>query len=396
MPYSGLPFNAIVYEGFLPDSPQATGGGPQSNVVDIDDNIGRLGCGEPSVFITSRCGGGVTCVLTDNVASLKWTRVLDDVSEAEITLNFGGTPTETCCECLAEVEPWCNELHIWRDGVEVWVGPILQVEYTYNGAVVRASDSLAWLSVRINEGNIDYTTATGAGAADLRVIAEDIIQTAFADSTGTCELDALFAVNTGEVSQRFFEGFTDTALNHLLDLAETGLNVTTIGRTIVLTGDDTPLTPLILLSDEHIIGDIKVTKDGTVQGNRYYVHFDGDGGIPASGEAANFFCYDPIERLRDGDGLVDGVTAAAVADAYVEASAISPRRVEIESGSKLSPDTPWEINQMVCGARVDVAVTRLCVQLTQSFILTGVEVSYTDADESVSISLTPLNEVELA
>jgi hypothetical protein len=48
---------------------------------------------------------------------------------------------------------------------------------------------------------------------------------------------------------------------------------------------------------------------------------------------------------------------------------------------------------MVPGARVDVAVTRLCLDLTQSFILTGVEVNYSESDgETVGITLTPLND----
>lgn len=390
-----LAYGGAIYEGLLCPGASGIAPSPGSNVLNIDDSIGRLGCGEPSFFITRRCAGQLDCVITDYVTSATWTRVLDDVSEAEVTCNFSGTTDFTCCECLAEIEPWCSELHIWRDGEEVWVGPIQQIEYTYDSAIIRATDSLGWLSVRVPPGNIDYSEV----AADLSEIAEDILTVAFAEDTSagfTCELDNIYKVASGEVSFRFFEQFTDNALNMLLDLASTGLNVTTLGRTIVLTGDDTSLTPLILLNDEHIIGDIKITKDGTSQGNRYYVHFEGDGGIPASGEAADFFCYGPIERIRDGDGLVDGISAGDVADAYVRASAIAPRTVEIEAGSKLSPDTPWTINQMVCGARVDVAITRLCLNLTQSFILTGVNVSYSEQGETVGITLTPINEVDVA
>lgn len=389
-------YGGAVYEGLLCEGVSGVTPTPGSNVRNLDDSRGRLGCGEPVFFLTARCNNGVSCVVTDYVTSATWNRVLDDVSEAEVTLDFGGSADFSCCECLVDVEPWCHELHIWRDGEEVWVGPVQQIEYSYNSVIIRAVDSLGWLSVRVIPGNIDYS----AVAADLTDIAIDILNSAFAEDSGngiTCELDNIFSVDSGEVSFRFFEQFTDNALNWILDLSQTGLNITTLGRTIVLTGDDTALTPLILLNDEHIIGDIKVTKDGSSQGNRYYVHFEGDGGVPASGEATDFFCYGPIERLRDGDGLVDGVSAGDVADAYVRASAIAPRRVEIESGSKLSPDTPWTMNQMVCGARVDVAVTRLCLNLTQSFILTGVDVTYNANDgESIGITLTPINDVDVA
>ena len=188
--------------------------------------------------------------------------------------------------------------------------------------------------------------------------------------------------------------FDKTALEDLRDLADIGLDFTTLGRTIVLFGDTSPLIPLVILNDEHIVGDIAVKKDGTLQGNRFYVHFDGDGGVPASGEATEKFCYGPIERIRDGDGLNNGTDAADVADQYVESSAIAPRTIEMPPGSKLSPDTPWTINQMVPGTRVDVAVTRMCLNLTQSFRLTTVEVVYDpDESESVGITLTPINSV---
>lgn len=395
--YSGLQYSHIVYEGWLPSSPSITATpGPRSNVLNFQETGGRLGCGVPSFFITARCAkSGVACVLDDYVTSAKWTRVLDDVSEAEVVCNFSGTSDYTCCECLAETEPWCSELHIWRDGEEVWVGPIQTLEYEHETVTVRAVDSLGWLAVRIPPGDFDYT----AVATDFSDIAEDIITVAFAedDPTFTCELDNLYKVASGEINFWFAEAFSDTALNILLNLVDAGINVTTLGRTIVIVGDDTPLTPLVILNDEHINGPLKVTKDGTSQGNRYYVHFDGDGGIPASSEAASFYCYGAIERLRDGDGLVDGVSAGQVADAYVQASAIAPRRIEVPSGSRLSPFAPWTINQMVCGARVDVAVTKLCLNLTQSFILTGVEVSYDPGDgESVGITLVPINDIALA
>lgn len=386
--YSGLQYNAIVYEGLL-TADAATGVGPggvPSNVRNLDDFVGRLGCGEPTFFITSRCaGGGVTCVLDGVVIDAKWDRRLDDVSEASLRMGFSGDATYTCCECLGEVEPWCHELHIWRDGEEVWVGPIQEIEYTYDEVSILANDSLAWLGVRVPPVNIN----TVGMATDLTDVAVDLLELAFAEDGPefTCELDNVYTQPTGLSFDVFFERFTKTALEILRDLGDIGLNYTTLGRTIVLTGDSEELTPLVLLNDEHIMGKVVVRKDGKSQGNRFYVHFEGDGGVPASGEATEKFCYGPIERLRDGDGLVNGVDAAAVADIYVDASAIAPRVIEIPAGSRLTPDTPWTINQMVPGARVDVAITKLCFNLTQSFLLSVVEVTY-DADEGESVGIT--------
>lgn len=374
--------------GFCDDTPPPIPPEIPSNVQNIDDTRGRLGCGVPSFFITGRCAGTVVCVLDDQVSSYNWSRLLDDVSKAEVTVALGGDPFFTCGQCLADTEPWCHELHVWRDGEEVWVGPIQEIEYSFNEITVRASDSLAWLGVRIPTASI-----APAVPEDLTTTAIGLLTQAFSEDspTYTCEMDNLFTEPSGHVIQTFYEAYNQTALEILRDLGELGLNFTTLGRTIVLVGDSIPLTPLILLNDEHVIGNIVVTKDGTLQGNRFYVHFNDDGGIPVVGEAAEFYCYSAIERIRDGEGLPDGASAGQAADQYAAASAITPRVVEIPSGSRLSPDTPWTINQMVPGARVDVAITRLPLALTSSFILTGVEVTGNSADgESVGITLIPL------
>lgn len=387
--YGMGPFAIEVYEGggtCLEDGGQG-GVPPGSNVEDFDETRGRLGCGEPSAFITARCGFGIACVL-ENITQLQWDRRLDDISEASVTIDLSGDSTSTCCLCLADVEPWCHELHIWRDGEEVWVGPVVEITYSYSKVVVRARDSLAWLTVRVPPIDINFTAVD----TDLTVIGEFIITTAFASDTVTCEVDNLHTTLTGFTGKRFWDKFSSDAFTMLADLSDTGLDFTTLGRTIVLVGDATPLTPLILLNDEHILGEVEITKNGDIQENTAYVHFDGDLGTPASSAPVNEFCYGPIERLHDGVGLTDGVSAGQAADIYVAAASIAPRIMEVPPGSRLSPDTPWTIDQMVCGARVDVSILKTCFTLTQSFRLTQVEVVYTPTtQEQVNITISPVN-----
>ena len=195
--YSGLQYSHIVYEGYLPSSPLATGGeSPNNNIHNLDTSQGRLGCGAPQFFITSRCSSsGVMCVLDGKVISAKWDRRLDDVSAANLIMEFGGTTEYTCCECLAEVEPWCHELHIWRDNEEVWVGPIESIEYTRQRVEIVAKDSLAWLSVRVPPVDINTIGLT----TDLTDVAVDLLEIAFAEDSPdfTCELDNIFTALTG-------------------------------------------------------------------------------------------------------------------------------------------------------------------------------------------------------
>lgn len=457
---------------------------PGSSVEEFDTSRGRLGCGTPTVFITSRCSGQMTCQIElSDIIRLNWTRVLSDVSEAEVEIGLTGDSELTCCQCLAEIEPFCHELHIWRDGDEVWVGPIEAIRYERERVTIKARDSLAWMDVRIPSEDVDFetnftgtttgadltsvaTTITSAGFAslpavvaqspeinivlepntanrevvrvvthvgastsltvvrgqhgtagtehvsgsawrqgglqgseeDLSYLAQTIVYLAFEQDIldgNTCEVTNMHVTKTGSDFKYYQEAFNQTYLEILINLAQnSAVNVTALGRTIVINGSSLGLTPLGLLNDEHIMGDIEITKDGKIMGNRYWVHWDGDAGIPAVYEKplAERYCYGLIERIRDGGGLQLEVDAQETATAYVNASFIAPRVVEIPDGSKLSPDTPWTINQLVPGARVDVSITRLCLNLVSSFLLTGVSVEYSNSDgESIGVSLVPKN-----
>ena len=386
--YAGLPYNLVVYEGYIPSDPGALTSLPTSNVIDnLDESSGRLGCGTYNVFVTQRCTSGLSCVLED-ITNLHYERRLDAISEAKVEINLGGETSYTCCQCLADVEPWCHELHIWRDGDEVWVGPITKIAYSYSKVIIDAKDSLGWLEVRVPPIDIDFS----AVATDPVDIGEFIVQTAFAEDIVTCEVDNLYTQPSGLTTLFFAEAFSGYAIEILQNVAEIGLDYTVLGRTIVLVGDSAPFTPLVLLNDEHIKGEIEITKNGLLQENRAYVHFDGDLGTPASGEAASFFCYGPIERLHDGAGLIDGTSAGQAADIYVASAAIAPRVMEIPPGSKLIPDTPWTFDKMVPGCRVDVAIVKTCFQLTQSFRLTEVQIDVTpQRGEEVGITLSPID-----
>lgn len=355
--------------------------------------IGRLGCAVNEAYITNKCGTGRLCDLTD-ATSIFWERKLDDISTAEVIVAVSGSVDDPCCLCLADVEPYCHELHITRDGEIVWMGPITSIRYSFDKVLIRADDVLGWLRVAVLEGDIDYTTATGIGPADLTTIAQDIIETALADHpVEPCVLDFIIPILSGTVGERKFVRFTDTAFDHLEALSNTGLDYTVVGRSIILGGDDLPTSAIGILTDDYIMGGaVEITKDGELMGNRFYVHFTGDAGSPAAAEGDQE-CYGPIERLRpDTDGLVDLASATQVAQAYLDAGRIAPRLIEFPPNTRLAPDTPWEISDMIPGQRIDVSLDRFCFPARQSFKLLEVSVKQEDGgDEEIGITLSPVN-----
>jgi len=368
---------------------------PDRNLMPRKAGRGRLGCGINEAYITWKCGTPRFCPVLEG-AEITWGRTLNDISEAEVVVPLSGTADSTCCDCLGDVEPWCHELHVARDGQDVWLGPITEIVYEFDKVTIRAIDLLGWSTVRVPEVPIDYTVTTGAGAADWTTIAQAVLDVAFAEDD-PCLLPYVSASLTGYVGEQKFAPYQDTAFDQIDALAATGLEYTVVGRTVILTSPNVPNAAIATLLDEHIVGDVQLTKTGLLQADRWFVHYENDDTDTPPGpgyrEAANQYCYGLIERIRSTDtALANKESAEVVAQVYVDATAIAPRLLEIPDGSQLSPETPWTIDAMIPGVRVDVGVTRLCVNATQSFRLTGVQVRQTAAGaEEVSVSLGPLN-----
>lgn len=367
------------------------------NLMARKSGKGRLGCGVNEAFITWK-GGAPRFMALPAASSVTWGRDLNEISEAEVVIALGATTDEECCDLLGDIEPWCHELHIVRDGQTVWAGPVTEPVYNVDKVTIKAKDVLAWTTVRVAEVPIDYTVATGSGPADWTTIAETVLDVAFAEDDPAV-LQYVSATPTGYVGEQLFPAYTDTAFGQLDALAGTGLDYTVVGRTIILSSENTPASPIAALTDDMILGDVQLTKSGLLQGNRWFVHFDKDDEAippgPGVAEATDFACYGPIERIRSTDVALANVESAnVVAQTYVAASSTAPRLLEVPDGSRISPEAPWDIMAMIPGCRVDVAVTRLCVDATQSFRLTSISVRQQDGDEEVTISLGPLNIVE--
>src|SRR5438105_481314 len=354
---------------------------------------GRLTCGVNSAFITSK-GGSPRKGSLFGVQSLTYDRRLDDISLAEVVINIQGNDQDNCCELLADIEPWCDELHIERNGEEVWVGPITEVIYSFKTVTVRARDLLFWLQVRVLQSTID-TTAAGTGNEDITTTALRIINDAFAGNDPPNVLSYVQSTLTGTVSARFYTAFGDTDLNYFTSLAATGLNFTAINRTIIIGGRQLPLNSIATLTDQMILSDVTVNKTGLLQGNRIYEHFTGDAGVPAVSEVP-FQCYGRIEQVRTDD-LPDSMSAQQTADAYALAVGTAPRILEVSSGgdATLSPETPWDFAEMIPGVKVTVFLTRLCVPIEDRYQLTFVQVQQSSdkPTETVSIRLGTVNPI---
>lgn len=381
----------------------------------------RLGCvTDIQCFVTGKCGGPTVCALT-NISTVEWNRILDGISTAkvEVPVAIGAGGGNPCCRCLADVEPWCHELHIWRNGEEVWCGPILNVVYGFEKVVINAMDVLGWLTVRVSEGLISYGIPNAQGvittpAAEVTDIAMNILTVAFADED-PCVLEWVYQTDLplnggtrptkqGPVPARF-EAFSETAFSQLDTLSDLGLDYTTLGRRIILSvSGENEQRVARTLTDQNILGEIEVTKDGLLAANRVFARYEGDDTAatctannsdvvpcPAIAESEQF-CYGPIEILRDDAASLNFSAASQIAQKYADAGSPIPRTISFPGGSRLHPDTPFGINEIIPGNIMRVVLTNLCFPVANDFKIQQLTYQLnTEGEESVSLDLGNFN-----
>lgn len=388
---------------------------------------GPLGCvNNYSVFITDVCGSPKICDLTDLATSIKWQRTLDNISQATITIAKPGNTSldaAVCCQCIADIEPWCHEIQIFRDTEFVWCGPVIEVDEKIDTVTITAKDLLAWLDVRFfktgdSHGNsFDFSLTPLPvtevakeiilAACDPTIIAQAPIGTEAIPDYDPCLTKNLIIYPSTIPAGAVFKALDGTAFSMLQQLSKNSLDFTTYGRSIILgTVSEFDINPIGTLTMEHILGDISFKKDGNLYGNRYIMRFVNDDTTlictpdfppcPEIVDSPNRYCHGFVERLiQDSIGNANPVFAQQIGQVYVQQTGTrSPRTIDFGGGATLSPTTPWGINDMVPGMLVNTSLTGFCIDDgIQQFRITEINVTFeADKDEVVQLTMSPLNQ----
>ncbi|WP_316959586.1 hypothetical protein [Streptomyces sp. TRM68367] len=324
--------------------------------------------------MVDRDGAVVTPV--NVLTSVEWTRVLDEVSTAHVVIN----PDADCCAQLGNVRTWRHKLVIARDGVTVWEGPIIQAEWSFGQVELFASDVLAWLDRRVPHRSIVF------GGSDLTDIANWLIQDGFApdDPGHTVQILGRSGVEGG---RQYTEDIGQTG-DHLRDLADTGLDYTAVGSTIVLMPEDWSAN-VGTLTDADLPEGLIVAEDGSALATRYIVHGDEDSGIKGVSGGVDPY-YGLLERSVEETSVT--TSASAEAAARSRRAANYPVPVFLSSDRvTLSPEAAVNVAKLVPGWCIDVATAVTCRPITQRLKIAGLKVSEDGDGESVQVTLAPLS-----
>ncbi|MET9462552.1 hypothetical protein ABZY05_47415 [Streptomyces canus] len=336
--------------------------------------MSSAGCGVHSAFIVDRDGAVVSNA--DVLISVEWNRVLDDVSTAHVIIN----PDGDCCAQLGRVRTWRHKLVVARDGVVVWEGPIIQAEWSYGKVELWASDILVWLDRRVPHSNATFT------GADLTDIGAWLIEDGFAPDDPGHTVEILGPANVeGGREYTVDDGQTG---DHLRDLADTGLDYTAIGSTIVLM-PETWSASVGLLTDVDLPEGLIVAEDGSQLATRFVVHGDQNSGVQGVSGGTDAY-YGLLERSVDESSVKTDASARAAARSRRAANYPVPVFLASDEVT-LSPEAAVDVAKLVPGWCVDVASQATCRPLTQRLKIAGVKVEEDGDGESVQVTLAPLS-----
>ncbi len=309
--------------------------------------MGLLGCGSYEIFAQTRGGKNVLGLLDYQSASFGG--VLDDISSASVTIGSRGLANSDCCRVLQQINFYEHEISIQRDGVEVWVGPVLDPSFSEDSVTIPARDLFHWFERRVLPTDRNITD-------DLASIFDQFATDALSIDTSP---NISIAPNpTGVIGQRtVIANNFDRAADRLRELSTTALDFTARGRTIIC-GGQTVTTPAIAVLSAELLTGAKITPKGSIMATDVIV----TGQTLANGTQM-------IARAGAGSGLVQVVYSEPsildqpsldhAAQSYY-AMLSDPVYVE---GGVLDPQTPFDFADLISGARVDVALMIGCKTL---------------------------------
>jgi hypothetical protein len=335
-----------------------------------------VGCATHTAQIIDR--GGAVITQADVLTKVEWNRTLDAISTATVTVQ----PDGDCCRALSRVRSWRHTLAIYRDGQSCWTGPIVTPQWTADGVTIAAVDIIGWLAYRVPHHDMSFK------ALDLADIAANLIEDGFAPDDPGHQVQIV--APTRIRGDRSYTKDVGQTADHLDDLADTGLDYTAVGSTILLLPED--FTGRVgSLTDADFPDGLTVSEDGTSLATRVVVAGQqGQDGTPdiigtAGGRDAY---YGLLESYVSEPSVLDQPSADAAALSHLRASNPAPVFITSQQAT-LSPDAAVDVPSLVPGWCVDVTTTATCRTISQSMKIHSLKVTEDGSGETVAVTLAP-------
>lgn len=357
---------------------------------------GPLGCVEQYTAVLHWRGGAHAITQLAPLVSVEWQRRRNEQARATVVLAKAGA-SQACCEALSQISPWAHELSIFRGPDMVWQGPVLTPSETIDTFTIEAVDITGWFAKRAVVTSYTYSAEAGSQypPTDAVVIARRLLGDAFAANDPG--IRAYFTFTNGtNLSEQAAIARVDKVAEMFDDLVTQGLDYTTVGRRLVITPPGylaATTRAVTALTDEQLGGGVTVSIEGASMATQVFNHsssYQPGSPIGAAGGVDAFYgLVQEIVELNDYTGSQANMNAIAKQDLATAYPA--PVVVRVDDDAALHPDAPIGVDDLVCGIRIDVILTRsFCMQLRAPMTLESVTGTWDVDGERITVSLAQI------
>lgn len=338
-------------------------------------------------------GGTRRLAQIPDITSLSWERVADDISFCDIDLV---NPGPRCQEVLGQMEAARHEIVVFRGAERVWEGPLTLMSYQLDKVSVQARDVLHYayrLALSKEYDNRYPNVISVLERAEDELVTELTRRESESPPINVAEhVTAIVRLDDARTTRRTTI-YQKTVFDDLDDMAaNSGLDYTVIGRSIVLHDTHTALGKTATLTEQDILGDVVVTMYGMELGT-YAVVTGADGAFGVSGGTDPY--YGRNEIVDDAYDEEEGSDAPSQAELNSQAQRNlsgrnpTPIEVRVPDGSRLNPNSPIRLEDLVPGVLVPLRATLTARTFSQMQKLRKVKVSENGDGEQIQITLVP-------
>jgi hypothetical protein len=345
-----------------------------------------------TVFITDRGGAQHVAQLVD-LASVEWSRVRDDISEAYITIRGGACSAQA--STLAGIEPKRHEMVIYRGEERVWEGPIMRVGWHSDWVEIAAHDVIEYvfgtpLTKQWNNAYPNIAPVTTRMQAimeyEMKVwerlsppanVLPYLVIHHFPNEAKTSAVTTPYQMTIGE---------------HLDNYARSGgIDYTVVGRAIHIWDTSRWIGQTRRVTEADFFDEVIITAYGADLATKaYVVANDGRYGVAASSDAY----YGPwakIFTVYDEDDSNPPTQADLDSQAKRNLSGRNPVPVEVRvpDNSSVRLSEGFSFRDMVPGVRVPLLATLNARQMSQMQKLNSVKVTEDAEGENVQVVFVP-------
>lgn len=330
----------------------------------------QLGSYDTTIMFIDHNRGPLGTVISRDLSGVTWNRAKNEFTQATVNLSAGRSLAN-------DLEPWLHQLAIFRDDEPVWRGFVFNTSAQDGKLSVTARDPSSWFSKRRVE------RSRGWYGVDPTTIAAEVIR------------DALAAFDPFGMSQYMVEAPTGLFVNYevkkdavlvaevLKDLVDVGLQWTVTGGRLVL-GPAPRAHTTAGLDDSHFDTLPTVEKDGSAVVNDLL--------ILGKGASGQYFDYGSgfagaLQGIEKADALTTEFQCVNEARDQVRSRTVATRRISMPGNSRLMPNAPVSVEELVPGCLVPIATNTTGILVASRLELSEMSVKAGRSGDEVSVTL---------